>query len=43
MSIRDVLDHKDGEEVWVVIRGDVYECVLPIKEQEARANMDVLA
>lgn len=43
VSIRDVLDHKDGEEVWVVIRGDVYECVLPIKEQEARSDMDVLA
>ena len=25
VSIRDVLDHKDGDEVWVVIKGDVYE------------------
>jgi hypothetical protein len=28
VSIRDVLDKKDGDEVWVVIKGDVYESVL---------------
>jgi len=25
VSVRDVLDHKDGDEVWVVIKGDVYK------------------
>lgn len=27
VSIKDVLDHKDGGEVWVVIKGEVYKCV----------------
>jgi cytochrome b involved in lipid metabolism len=25
VSVKDVLDHKEGEEVWVVIKGDVYK------------------
>jgi cytochrome b involved in lipid metabolism len=25
VRIRDVLDKKDGEDVWVVIKGEVYE------------------
>lgn len=25
VSIKDVLDHQEGEEVWVVIKGDVYK------------------
>ena len=28
VTIRDVLDHKQGEEVWVVINGDVYKWVI---------------
>jgi hypothetical protein len=28
VKIRDVLDHKQGEEVWVVINGDVYKWVM---------------
>ena len=25
VSIKDVLDRKEGDQVWVVIKGDVYE------------------
>jgi len=27
VTIRDVLDKKDGKEIWVVIKGDVYEYI----------------
>lgn len=27
VRVRDVLDKKDGDEIWVVIKGEVYECV----------------
>lgn len=27
VTVRDVLDHKQGDEVWVVINGDVYKWV----------------
>lgn len=25
VSVKDVLDHQEGKEVWVVIKGDVYK------------------
>ena len=25
VSVRDVLEHKDSDEIWVVIKGEVYE------------------
>jgi hypothetical protein len=28
VTIKDVLDKKEGKEVWVVIKGEVYKCVL---------------
>ena len=30
VTIADVLNHKEGEEVWVVIKGDVYKYVLDL-------------
>jgi L-lactate dehydrogenase (cytochrome) len=30
VSIKDVLAHKEGDEVWVVIKGDVYKCVFDL-------------
>lgn len=30
VSVKDVLAHKDGDEVWVVIKGDVYKWVSPL-------------